>query len=119
MAAGHAQIQKPHAAADARLEWSSFEPVHTGMPHLCRAGLSENWLLKACGHRHWMALALAHGQAVPDFRDSDDQRLYPAFVSVAVEAHGDGLGSIGENVLIDFRLVLEREARTALSVGWR
>jgi hypothetical protein len=29
------------------------------------------------------------------------------------------LGSIGENVLIDFRLVLEREARTALSVGWR
>lgn len=55
-----------------------------GMPHLCFGGLSETWLLKECGHRHWFLLAQAAGRAVPDFRDASDDPVYAAFVAVTV-----------------------------------
>jgi hypothetical protein len=31
--------------------------VVLGMPHLSLNGLSETWVLKECGHRHWFLLA--------------------------------------------------------------
>lgn len=55
-----------------------------GMPHLCLGGLSETWLLKECGHRHWFLLAQATGRAVPDFRDAEGDPVYAAFVAVGV-----------------------------------
>jgi probable biosynthetic protein (TIGR04099 family) len=55
-----------------------------GMPHLCLGGLSETWLLRECGHRHWLLLARAAGRPVPDFRDSAGDRVYAAFVAVTV-----------------------------------
>ena len=55
-----------------------------GMPHLCLGGLSETWLLKECGHRHWFLLAQAAGRAVPDFRDAAGEPVYAAFVAVTV-----------------------------------
>jgi probable biosynthetic protein (TIGR04099 family) len=95
-----------------RLEWPSFDPVRVGMPELCRAGLSENWLLKACGHRHWLALAAAHGMVRPEFHGSLGERLYPAFVAVDVKGLGAGLDSVGEHDRLDFALCLERVGRT-------
>jgi probable biosynthetic protein (TIGR04099 family) len=58
--------------------------VVLGMPHLCFGGLSETWLLKECGHRHWFLLAHAAGRDVPDFRDASGEPIYAAFVSVSV-----------------------------------
>jgi probable biosynthetic protein (TIGR04099 family) len=55
-----------------------------GMPHLCLGGLSETWLLRECGHRHWFLLAQAAGRAVPDFRDAAGDPVYAAFVAVTV-----------------------------------
>jgi probable biosynthetic protein (TIGR04099 family) len=55
-----------------------------GMPHLCLGGLSETWLLRECGHRHWLLLAQAAGRAVPDFCDSAGAPVYAAFVAVTV-----------------------------------
>jgi probable biosynthetic protein (TIGR04099 family) len=55
-----------------------------GMPHLCLGGLSETWLLKECGHRHWFLLAQAAGRAVPDFCDTVGDPVYAAFVAVTV-----------------------------------
>jgi probable biosynthetic protein (TIGR04099 family) len=55
-----------------------------GMPHLCLGGLSETWLLRECGHRHWFLLAQAAGRAVPDFRDCAGDPVYAAFVAVTV-----------------------------------
>jgi probable biosynthetic protein (TIGR04099 family) len=67
------------------------EYIHTialGMPHLSFGGLSENWALKECGHRHWALLASAQGLARPNFRDAHGRRLYAAFVEVRlVEGH--------------------------------
>jgi probable biosynthetic protein (TIGR04099 family) len=60
------------------------DEVTLGMPHLCMHGLSETWLLKECGHRHWLMLAAAAGLDVPDFRDSSGDPIYAAFLSVSI-----------------------------------
>lgn len=82
-----------------------------GMPQLARNGLSENWLLKECGDRHWHALAAATGHAVPDFVDDDGERAYAAFTAVSV--HDARLDEIGENAMfeIDTSLVQSGAAR--------
>jgi probable biosynthetic protein (TIGR04099 family) len=89
---------------------SASEPVTLGMPGLCRAGLSESWLWKACGHQHWMALARAHGLEAPDFRAADGGRLYAAFVDATLRQ--GKLDSLGENDRLSFQSVLERTGNT-------
>ena len=61
------------------------DTVVLGMPHLCLGGLSETWLLKECGHRHWLLLAHAARRAVPDFRYAGGDPVYAAFVAVTVQ----------------------------------
>ncbi|MBP2293725.1 Pnap_2097 family protein [Azospirillum rugosum] len=58
--------------------------VVAGMPQLSRNGLSENWLLKECGHRHWLMLADSFGLSTPEFRDRDGGKLYATFTGVSV-----------------------------------
>jgi probable biosynthetic protein (TIGR04099 family) len=55
-----------------------------GMPQLCATGLSENWLLKECGDRHWEAISQSTGQGSAALRDVLGRRLYSAFTSVHV-----------------------------------
>jgi probable biosynthetic protein (TIGR04098 family) len=85
-------------------------PILVGMPQLGRGGLSENWLLKECGHCHWMLLARRMGLAVPDFRDAGSDRLHAAFTAVRVE--GAGLGAVREHDTIRIRSSLARISRT-------
>ncbi|MGO4306518.1 Pnap_2097 family protein [Cupriavidus sp. RAF12] len=66
-----------------------------GMPALSYTGLSENWLWKTCGDRHWQQLAGIAGQAVPDFRDADGHRVYAAFTAIRIREAS--LEAIGEN----------------------
>ena len=61
------------------------EGVLLGMPSLSGVGLSESWLLKELGHRHWMALAKAAGKSVPDFRDDAGNAVYAAFCAIRIE----------------------------------
>jgi probable biosynthetic protein (TIGR04099 family) len=63
---------------------ASPDAITLGMPHLCMNGLSETWLLKECGHRHWSMLAAAAGLAAPDFRDPAGNPIYAAFLSVSI-----------------------------------
>jgi probable biosynthetic protein (TIGR04099 family) len=85
-------------------------PILIGMPQLSRTGLSESWLLKECGHRHWMLLAQCMGLTVPDFRDANGSRLYAAFTAVRVE--GAGLAAVREHDWIRLRSSLARISRT-------
>ncbi|MGM9486569.1 Pnap_2097 family protein [Ideonella sp. YS5] len=50
-----------------------------GMPQLDACGLSENWLQKTCGDRHWQALARLIGRRPADWRDTRGNRVYAAF----------------------------------------
>jgi len=54
------------------------------MPHLALGGLSETWLLKELGHRHWTLLARMAGLDAPDFRDAGGDRVYAAFCAVSI-----------------------------------
>ena len=47
-----------------------------GMPHLNPNGLSENWLWKELGHRHWNLIAKAYGRAATGFGSVGDQPIY-------------------------------------------
>jgi probable biosynthetic protein (TIGR04099 family) len=64
---------------------SVLEEVYiAGMPQLSYQGLSENWLLKECGHRHWLALAELNNQSLPEFHDASGNKAYAAFTAVKI-----------------------------------
>lgn len=81
-----------------------------GMPHLCLGGLSETWLLKECGHRHWFLLAQAAGRVVPDFQDAAGTPIYAAFVAVTVR--DARLDAAYEHDELGFSSRLTRTSRT-------
>jgi probable biosynthetic protein (TIGR04099 family) len=86
------------------------DEIVLGMPHLCLGGISETWLLRECGHRHWFLLAQAAGRAVPDFRDDEGDPVYAAFIAVTVrEARFD---AAREHDSLEFRSRLSRISRT-------
>ena len=66
-----------------------------GMPELAYTGLSENWLLKTCGDRHWQSLAQEAGLSEPEFRDADGNPVYAAFTVVSLREAA--LEALGEN----------------------
>ena len=69
----------PAAAAALSTQWAARARWRLGMPQLDACGLSEHWLQKACGDRHWQALARLCGRAPQDWRDVHGQRVYAAF----------------------------------------
>lgn len=75
----------------------SLQDAHyvAGMPQLAYAGLSENWLLKECGQRHWSGIAAAHGLPVPRFSDVSGRQAYAAFT--AIRLSGAALDTIVEH----------------------
>ncbi len=76
------------------------------MPQLSYTGLSENWLLKECGHRHWEALASHAGREQPNFRDDNGGRSYAAFTAIHLQTCG--LDLIAENDVFDIHSSLCR-----------
>ncbi len=88
-------------------------PLHevvAGMPQLALHGLSENWLLKECGDRHWRMLADAFGLPQPAFRDRDGNRLYATFTGLSVtEAR---LDRVAEHDRLRFHGQVGRVSRT-------
>jgi probable biosynthetic protein (TIGR04099 family) len=81
-----------------------------GMPQLCRDGLSETWLLKDVGHRHWTLLASALGQSLPAFEDAQGGPVHAAFKAVALR-HGD-LRRAGANAALHVASDLTRLSNT-------
>lgn len=77
-----------------------------GMPHLSAVGLSEQWLLKECGHQHWLALAQACGKLVPEFYDRRGNKVYAAFV--CVEVNNARLDAVQENDELEMATELTR-----------
>ena len=81
-----------------------------GMPQLCRDGLSETWLLKDIGHRHWTLLAYALGQPLPEFEDAQGTAVHAAFNAVSLR-RGD-LGAACANAVLDVVSDLTRLSNT-------
>ncbi|MEJ0092421.1 MAG: Pnap_2097 family protein [Methylocella sp.] len=84
--------------------------VLLGMPHLSLRGVSENWLLKECGHRHWFMIAAAAGLPAPDFRDADGEPVYAAFCAATIR--NAKFGALSEHDELSFSSSLARISRT-------
>lgn len=104
-------------AQPAMVETSTRSAVRTaqpdviglGMPQLALTGLSEGWLMRECGSRHWSAIA-AHFQLPPErLADCAGHRLYPSFL--ATRLTGDALGAFGEGDSVELRTQLTRLSR--------
>jgi probable biosynthetic protein (TIGR04099 family) len=81
-----------------------------GMPQLCRGGLSETWLLKDIGHRHWTLLAYAMGRSLPEFEDAQGAPVHAAFNAVSVR-QGE-FGAARANAVLDIDSDLTRLSNT-------
>jgi len=80
------------------------DTIRIGMPQLAHAGLSEHWLLRECGDRHWCALAARLGLADPVFADDTGRTAYAAFLGLRLA--GARLDAVREHdrLRIDTRL---------------
>ena len=83
---------------------SEERQVVLGMPHLCPAGLSENWLWKELGHSHWGLIARGFGRAAAGFGAEGSAPVYAAFRAIALR-DGD-LGAAAENQALELRSAL-------------
>ncbi len=84
-----------------------------GMPHLNAQGVSENWLLKELGDRHWLLLAHMAGHGVPEFRDELGNPVYAAFCAISIE--GAQLDLAQENDLLTVTSSVVRLSRTQIA----
>lgn len=85
-----ALLDFPPAGPSARdLMERALDPhILLGMPHLNANGLSETWLMKELGHRHWLMLARHLGLDNADFRTADGEEAYAAIcVTSLTDAH--------------------------------
>jgi probable biosynthetic protein (TIGR04099 family) len=62
--------------------WTTRGSVLLGMPQLDACGLSETWLQKTCGERHWRGLADTLGLPAQRWQDGEGKRVYAAFAIV-------------------------------------
>lgn len=80
---------RPPAKADLSrrlLEQALQQHILLGMPHLSASGISETWLMKELGHRHWCLLALAMGMDNADFRDESGRSAYAAICATSLRS---------------------------------
>ena len=53
------------------------------MPQMAANGLSENWLFKHCGDKHWEHLCLCAGTRSSELYDDAGARMYSTFVAIS------------------------------------
>ncbi|MBU2868365.1 Pnap_2097 family protein [Pacificibacter marinus] len=84
----------PQSVATARVTSQTL-----GMQQLCPHGLSEQWLLGACGDIHWTLLAKSLEQDGLRFKAADGRPLYAAFCATRLEL-APSRSLLGENMSI-------------------
>lgn len=80
--------------------------VHVGMPQMAVRGLSENWLFKFCGDRHWHELSRLFGTRSQDFVSEEGERIYSSFVAIRGR-YAIPLSKIEENTEITFSIEMD------------
>jgi probable biosynthetic protein (TIGR04099 family) len=84
--------------------WTARGPVVLGMPQLDACGLSETWLQKTCGERHWRGLADTLGLPAQRWQDGEGKRVYAAFAIVRLLSARLDLAKEGQRLHIGSRL---------------
>jgi probable biosynthetic protein (TIGR04099 family) len=96
----------------------ALEPyILIGMPHLTPYGLSETWLMKELGHRHWLLLARHMNMNNADFRTSTGDEAYAAICATSLQ--GAQLDRVKANDVLAIRSTFEPVSRTQISTRHR
>jgi len=75
------------------------ESVTLAMTHLSPFGLSEQWLLRDAGDRHWALIAQAMGQKQAVFTDANGRPVYAAFCATRLDLE-PAAPTLGERIVI-------------------
>ena len=84
-----------------------------GMPHMTPNGLSETWLMKELGHRHWLMLARELDMENADFRTAEGNEAYAAICATSLKA--EGFGDVKANDILTIRSKLSAVSMTQTS----
>jgi probable biosynthetic protein (TIGR04099 family) len=96
----------------------ALEPhILLGMPHLTPFGLSETWLMKELGHRHWLMLARQLGMENADFRTADGEEAYAAICATSL--NDARFETVRANDILAIRSMLTPVSRTQVSTRHR
>lgn len=63
-------------------EVTNIESVEIRMPQMANGALSESWLLKYLGDKHWLLLSEGFNKKSSEFKDNSGNRLYATFVRI-------------------------------------
>lgn len=108
----------PQAPGARDLMERALEPhLLIGMPHLTPHGLSETWLMKELGHRHWLLLARDMDMANADFRTTGGAEAYAAICATSLRQAR--LDLVSANNVLTIRSTLAAVSRTQMSTVHR
>ncbi|WP_376870180.1 Pnap_2097 family protein [Albirhodobacter sp. R86504] len=71
-----------------------------GMMQLGPSGLSEQWVLRAGGDRHWALIAQAMGQEKAVFHDAQGREIYAAFCATSLTLTAPAQTLLGQRALL-------------------
>ncbi len=96
----HSIINKPETN-----EITNTESVEIRMPQMANSSLSESWLLKYLGDKHWLLLSEGFDKESSEFKDENGKRLYATFVRINYST--SALNKFQENETINFNSKIE------------
>jgi len=85
--------------------------ISIDMPQMAANGLSENWLFKQNGNRHWQTLCESVGKQSSDLVNDTNQRLYPTFVAIS-SRYSRPLSHFAENSTLEDSVELSHFGRS-------
>jgi len=86
-------------------ELTNNEIIEIGMPQMANSALSESWLLKYLGNKHWFLLSEGFNKKSSEFIDDSGNRLYATFVRINYST--SALNNFKENESIQFNSKIE------------
>ena len=107
-------VEMFHQPSKCVLMERALEPhILLGMPQLTPFGLSETWLMKELGHRHWLLLARRMGMDDADFRTADGTETYAAICATSLT--NAQLDRARPNQVLSIQSVLEPVSKTQVA----
>ena len=98
-------VEQPSINKNTTTEVTNTESVEIRMPQMANSALSESWLLKYLGDKHWFLLSEGFNKKSSEFKDENGNRMYATFVRISFST--SPLISYKENEIINFNSKIE------------
>lgn len=99
------KLEQPSINKATPTKVTNTESVEIRMPQMANRALSESWLLKYLGDKHWFLLSEGFNKKSSEFKDENGNRMYATFVRINFST--SPLISFRENENIIFKSKIE------------